>query len=490
MNLINLDSPRAENFPINNLPDELLVNFFSYLSLEKLAENAVLSKKFKQVTVKAAASQQLNVLKNLVKTFIQHLNPDLYPQEIQELKFFLDNQYLSRSVNLIDLKKDLNSSYALLAEILKTIPHSDLQIENIIPVQDLQTSQFFTRFVDYLSLLKLQLFLDKHENNFVKLDLLIELILKALDLNLPEKATFFLKKLNDIDILGGNQWFMDSAKKTKILSLVPILISKGQLSIAESIIINYFEKSSLKGELTRYESFVVQTSNDLPKKLILEEDLKNYESFVIEASHDLTKKVIDLAKLYNDLNLKINDSKLLVQDHKDHGKINIYFFEFMQNRSLDNRTLENFVPNYSSLDSDLQDELTKIFQWSQKKQDIIKSLNTIICLLSRRKLFESVSEIFNDKHSDFQVKDKLNWDLFFLIDFRNTTFSVNHLERIPNGPLNIQKREKIFITILKNFIRQGYFVKALTLATEYGIKFEEETMKEKCKEEVERYKSL
>lgn len=467
-----------ENLVIKDLPDELLVNFFSYLNVNELSTNVMVSKKFKQITVKAAANEQLKILKNLINNFIQHLKPDRYELEISELNLFLNTQYLSRAVNLIDLKKDLCHSYFLLAKILKNIPHDDLQIENLLPIQDLKVFPLFNRFVAYLSLLKLEMNVVKEQDNIAKIYLLKEAALAAVYLNFPDQALVFLQNLKDVTLNSEVDpryvsWIKDSIRS---LAITPLL-AKSEFSIAEGII------KEIKAPTLQTEC---------------EFQLNLYKSFLDKTNYDLFSELDDLLEAHNNITDEIEKLKQTLINQQDENGI---FGKFLKELNSDmNPTyieyviadVRKFIDNLSPESQGVFNNIFDLAMFCRTKWlESIESLNGILAFLSAKNLFNSAVEIITHK-ANFQEQHRLRWDLFFLMDLDIGRFTKDHLDKIVNATFPWEKRDTLFISIMESFIKQGYFTQAMSLAREYDQKFvgPQNEMQERCKMLIEKFKSL
>ena len=461
-----------KNFLISDHPDELLANFFSYLTIKELSSNVLVSKKFKQITVKTASSEQLIILKNLVKAFINRLNPDLYVKEIKELKIFCDNKYLSKSLNLIDLKNDLNDSYLILANILKDIPYADLKIEDIFTHEDLIHSQFFLQFVNTLSLLKLEKKALKEEDSLQKIELLKEVALEAVHGDFSDKLRF-LKLMKNLAFAQAENSVAIGLKLGAHLSLASPLLAKSQFPIVEDLI------SKMP------ESFI---------KTCCETELKFYAPYWNKNSSDLMREMKNLLDVYNNVINQIDELEKTLINQNEKQKILAKFLKQLDlaSDSTESINLTRLIAKFNS-EPQVTEMLNKIVEvflgYKKERIKAFKSLEIILSLLSARNHFDSVIEIIKNSSTCSRF-DKLPWDNYILLN-SPMTFSLDYLDKIPiKAAPGVLPRQRCFITLITRFVKQGYFKKALTLAGEYDHKYRGEMMVEMCKEIIEKHKNL
>ena len=459
-----------KNFHFNDFPDELLINFFSYLKIKELSSNVLVSKKFKQITIKTTSSEQLIILKNLVKTFIRELDPNLYQKEIKELKIFCDNKYLSKAMNLIDLKKDLNDFYLILANILKDIPYADLKIEDTLTHEDLVNSQFFLEFVNTLSLLKLEKEALKEADNLEKMKLLKEVALDAVHWDCSDKAIFLLKNIKNLAFPEESALAKDR-ELCVFLFTIPSLLAKGQFSAVADLL---------------------KKLPDSEMKTVFEIQLNKFAPFWNKNNLDLLSEINDLLDVYNNFTNEIYELKqdLINQDNK-YGIL----AKFLKKLDLDNnytdiKSLKKFIAKFdleTQLTLNNLVELAKFYK--KKRSESVKSLDTILHLLSARNLFNTAIEIIANS-PNFRGLDKLPWNEYILLN-SPITFSLDYLDKIPiQAAYGALPRQRCFTMIITRFIKRGYLKKALTLSEEYDQKYKGEMMVDRCKEIIKKYKSL
>lgn len=456
---------------LDDLPNELLINFFSYLKIKELSCNVLVSKKFKQITLNTASFEQLLVLKNLVKTFIHKLNPDLYAKEINELKIFCDNKYLSKSINLIGLKNDLEDSYRILANILKEIPYSDLKIEEIITQQDLVNSPFLLYFANILSFLKLEKSALKEEDNLKKIALLKEMALDAVHWDFSDK-TLFINLLRHLAYIQGENSVAIGLKLGAHLSLASPLLAKSQIPIVEDLI------SKLP------ESFI---------KTHCELEFKLFAPYWNKNNHELILETTDLLQVYSQSIEKINELKQTLPKDVESKTLEKFLSKLdLGSDSTESIHLERFIAKFKSEPqvTELLNHIVDLVKgYKKERAQSLKSLEIVLSLLSARNRFNSVIKIAANS-SNSKGLDKLPWDNYILLN-SPITFSLEYLDKIPiQAAQGILPRQKCFTTIITRFVRNGFSKKALALAAEYDQKYKGEMMVERSSEIVEKYKNL